>query len=97
AVAMQQLECFEAGVLFAKTEGILPAPEAAHAIAQVVREANAAREAGEQRTILFNLCGHGHFDLQAYSDYFDGKLTDHSLDDGIIQENIAAIDMLQPA
>ena len=97
AVAMQQLECFEAGILFAKTEGILPAPEAAHGIAQVIREARATKEAGEPRTILFNLCGHGHFDLQAYADYFDGKLTDHRLDDGIIQENIAAIDMLQPA
>jgi tryptophan synthase beta chain len=97
AVAMQQLECFEAGVLFAQTEGILPAPEAAHAIAQVIREAAAAKEAGESRTILFNLCGHGHFDLQAYSDYFDGKLSDHTLDNDVIRENISAIDALQPA
>ena len=73
AVALQQLECFEAGVLFAKAEGILPAPEAAHAIAQVIREARRAREEGVQKTILFNLCGHGLVDMQAYQDYFDAR------------------------
>jgi tryptophan synthase beta chain len=76
AEAIQQLECFEAGVLFAKTEGILPAPEANHAIASVIRQAQAAREAGQRRTILFNLCGHGHFDLQAYDDH---QFTDEQL------------------
>jgi tryptophan synthase beta chain len=79
AVAIQQLECFEAGVLFAKTEGIMPAPEATHAIAQVIREAEEAKREGKSRTILFNLCGHGYLDMQAYQDYFDGKLTDHVL------------------
>jgi tryptophan synthase beta chain len=62
AVAIQQLECFRAGLLFAKAEGILPAPEANHAVAQVIREANEATAKGEERVILFNLCGHGHFD-----------------------------------
>ncbi len=79
AVAIQQLECFEAGIIFAKAEGIMPAPEANHAIAQVIREAKKAKEEGSSKTILFNLCGHGHLDMQAYQDYFDGKLKDHYL------------------
>jgi tryptophan synthase beta chain len=79
AVAIQQLECFEAGITFAKAEGIMPAPEANHAIAQVIREAKKAKEEGSSKTILFNLCGHGHLDMQAYQDYFDGKLKDHFL------------------
>lgn len=97
AVALQQLECFEAGILFARTEGIVPAPEANHAIAQAIREAQQAKEAGESKTILFNLCGHGHFDMQAYEDYFAGKLQDHALEQQIIDKSIAAIDTLQPA
>jgi len=97
AVAMQQLECFEAGVLFARTEGIVPAPEANHAIAVVIREAMAAKESGEQKTILFNLCGHGHFDMAAYEDYFAGKLKDHTLPQETIDQSIAAIASLQPA
>lgn len=80
ASALQQLECFEAGVKFARTEGIMPAPEATHAIAQAIREANHCKETGESKTILFNLCGHGFLDMQAYQDYFDGKLQDHQLD-----------------
>jgi tryptophan synthase beta chain len=79
AVAIQQIECFEAGITFAKAEGIIPAPEANHAIAQAIREANNCKLTGESKTILFNLCGHGHLDMQAYSDYFDGKLQDHQL------------------
>ncbi len=81
AVAYHQLECFEAGVQFAKAEGILPAPEANHAVRGAIVEALAAKEAGESRTILFNLCGHGHFDMQAYMDYFAGKLTDQPYDE----------------
>ncbi|MCA0382218.1 MAG: TrpB-like pyridoxal phosphate-dependent enzyme [Bacteroidetes bacterium] len=79
AKALQQLECFEAGIQFAKAEGIIPAPEANHAVAQAIREAKLCKESGESKTILFNLCGHGHLDLQAYNDYFDGKLQDHYL------------------
>ena len=67
---------FEAAVLFARHEGILPAPEPAHAIRAAIEEAEAAREAGEQRVILFNLCGHGHFDLSAYDAYLAGTLED---------------------
>ncbi|MCF8262323.1 MAG: TrpB-like pyridoxal phosphate-dependent enzyme [Melioribacteraceae bacterium] len=79
AVAVQQLECFAAGVKFANAEGILPAPEATHGIAQVIREAEEAKKEGKERTILFNLCGHGYFDMSAYQDYFEGKLQDHHL------------------
>ncbi len=81
AVAYHQLECFEAGVQFAKAEGILPAPEANHAVRGAIVEALKAKEAGESRTILFNLCGHGHFDMQAYMDYFAGKLSDQPYDE----------------
>lgn len=79
AAAIQQLECFEAGVKFAKTEGIIPAPEANHGIAQVIREAEKAKIEGTAKTILFNLCGHGYFDMSAYAAYFNGELTDHEL------------------
>jgi len=80
AVAKNQLECFKAGVHFARTEGVIPAPEATYALAQVYSEAKAARESGEQKTILFNLCGHGHFDLLAYEKYINGELVNHELE-----------------
>lgn len=92
AEAIDQIESFEAGVLFARTEGIIPAPEANHAIASAVREANRAKEAGASRTILFNLCGHGHFDLGAYEAYFAGQLSRHELSQAEIDEAIAKID-----
>lgn len=97
AVAIQQLECFEAGVKFARTEGIIPAPEATHAIAQVIREANQAKAEGKAKTILFNQCGHGHFDMQAYSDFFEGKLKDHVFDEEELTANLKEIEALQPA
>lgn len=74
AADMPQLETFEAGVLFARTEGIIPAPESTHAIAQAIREALRAREEGRRETILFNLSGHGLVDLYAYEQYFAGRL-----------------------
>lgn len=77
AVSIQQLETFAAGIQFARAEGILPAPEANHAVAGAIREALRCKEAGQSRTILFNLCGHGHFDMQAYMDYQAGKLRDY--------------------
>jgi len=77
AIACQQTPVFEAAVTFARSEGILPAPESAHAIRAVIDEAIGCREAGEAKTILFNLSGHGHFDLSAYDDYLDGKLQDY--------------------
>jgi tryptophan synthase beta chain len=79
ARAVQQRATFEAGVLFARTEGILPAPEAAHAVRGAIDEALACREEGLSRTIVFNLCGHGHFDLSAYERYLTGKLVDYEL------------------
>lgn len=96
AVALQQLECFEAGVLFARTEGIIAAPEATHAVAQVIREANRAKEEGSSKTILFNLCGHGFVDMQAYEDYFAGKLSDHTFSGSELTDSIAEIRDLQP-
>jgi tryptophan synthase beta chain len=75
-----QLACFAAGVEFARTEGILPAPEANHAIRGAIDEAIRCRDEGVSRAILFNLCGHGHFDMQAYMDYQAGKLVDQDYD-----------------
>ncbi|HEY4747473.1 MAG TPA: TrpB-like pyridoxal phosphate-dependent enzyme, partial [Steroidobacteraceae bacterium] len=76
ARAFRQNETFEAALRFARTEGIIPAPEPAHAIRAVIDEAEEAREAGEPRVILFGLCGHGHFDLAAYEAYLAGTLED---------------------
>ena len=77
AIAVQQLDAFAAGVQFAQAEGIIPAPEANHAVAGAIREALRAKQEGARRTILFNLCGHGHFDMQAYIDYHAGKLQNY--------------------
>jgi tryptophan synthase beta chain len=76
AEAIHQSRVFQAAVLFARNEGIVPAPEAAHAIAAVISEANRAREAGQKRVILFNLSGHGLLDLSAYEAYLSGKIQD---------------------
>jgi tryptophan synthase beta chain len=76
ARSYRQNETFAAAIRFARTEAILPAPEPAHAIRAVIEEAEAAKEAGEERTILFNLCGHGHFDMSAYDAFLAGTLED---------------------
>jgi tryptophan synthase beta chain len=76
AVAYPQTRVFEAAVLFARTEGIVPAPEPSHAIAAAVDEAIRAREEGKPRVILFNLCGHGLLDLSAYDQYLSGQMKD---------------------
>jgi len=78
AVAVKQLATFEAALQFARAEGIIPAPESAHAIRAAIDEALDAKEKGEQRVILFNLSGHGNFDMSAYQAYLDGKLEDYS-------------------
>ncbi|MDX9861004.1 MAG: TrpB-like pyridoxal phosphate-dependent enzyme [Rhodospirillales bacterium] len=78
--AYHQKECFAAGVQFARTEGIIPAPESTHAVRGAIDEAMKCKEEGVARTIFFNLSGHGHFDMQAYMDYFAGKLEDHEHD-----------------
>ncbi|MDQ6965936.1 MAG: pyridoxal-phosphate dependent enzyme [Mariprofundaceae bacterium] len=77
AVAVPQVATFEAGIKFAKAEGIIPAPESCHAIRAAIDEAIRCREAGEQKTIFFNLSGHGHFDMSAYDAFFSGKLEDY--------------------
>ena len=89
ARAYHQNPCFEAGVLFARTEGIVPAPEANHAVKGAIDEALKAREEGTSPTILFNLCGHGHFDMQAYTDYFAGKLVDLDYDPKALEDSLA--------
>ena len=76
AVAVPQIATFEAALQFTRTEGILPAPESAHAIRVAIDEAVDAKSKGEKRVILFNLSGHGNFDLSAYQAYHSGKLTD---------------------
>jgi tryptophan synthase beta chain len=76
AQAIHQTKVFEAGTLFARNEGIVPAPESAHAIAAVIQDAIAAREAGQKRVILFNLSGHGLLDLSSYESYLSGKIQD---------------------
>lgn len=92
ARAHDQLECFEAGVLFARAEGIIPAPEATHGLATVFQEAQRCKEEGVSKTILFNLCGHGHFDLQSYEDYFAGKLEKHEVTQSMIEASLAELD-----
>ncbi len=94
AEAIKQLETFKAGMLFAQTEGMIPAPETTHAIASVIREANKAKEEGIAKTILFNYSGHGLIDLAAYDKYFEGQLEDHEVTDGEIAESIKELDEL---
>ena len=81
AVAYHQIPCFEAGVQFARCEGIVPAPEANHAVKSAIDQALRCKREGKQEVILFNLSGHGHFDMQAYMDYFAGKLKDINYDE----------------
>lgn len=92
AAAVDQIETFEAGVLFARAEGIIPAPEANHGIAQAIREAQIAKEEGVAKTILFNLCGHGNFDMASYEAYFAGRLQKHEMTQAEIEAAIALID-----
>jgi tryptophan synthase beta chain len=92
--AYRQNETFEAAVRFARAEAIVPAPEPAHAIRAAIEEAEAAREAGEERTILFNLCGHGHFDMSAYDAYLRGELEDPEFSE---DDMAAALDRLPDA
>ncbi|MDT4983732.1 MAG: tryptophan synthase beta chain [Pseudonocardiales bacterium] len=93
AVAKPQRECFAAGIQFARTEGIVPAPEPTHAIAAAIEEALRCKETGEAKVILTALCGHGHLDLPAYDAYLSGAMQDQAIDDAAINE---AIDALPP-
>jgi tryptophan synthase beta chain len=91
ARAYPQTTIFDAGVQFARAEGILPAPEANHAVKGAIDEALRCREEGVSEVILFNLCGHGHFDVQAYLDHFAGKLTDASYDEAELAMALAGL------
>ena len=84
-------DSFDAGVTFAKAEGILPAPEANHAVKGALVEAMRCKEENESRAILFNLCGHGYFDMQAYMDYSSGKLADHPYDESEVAMALAGL------
>ena len=91
AVAYNQVECFEAGVLFARNEGIVPAPEANHAVKGAIEEALRCKREGKAETILFNLCGHGHFDMTAYQKYFAGELSDEQYDENELAMALAGL------
>ncbi|MBO4416682.1 MAG: TrpB-like pyridoxal phosphate-dependent enzyme, partial [Bacteroidales bacterium] len=91
AVDIPQLETFEKGLLFAKAEGIIPAPESCHAIASAIREAKACDAKGEEKVILFNLSGHGLIDISAYDQYLAGNLVNGEVSDDYIKANIAEI------
>ena len=93
AKAVKQIACFDAGVTFARAEGIVPAPESTHAVRAAFDEALRCKAEGKAETILFNLSGHGHFDMQAYTDYFAGKLEDREYDEAKLT---AALDALPP-
>jgi tryptophan synthase beta chain len=91
AVAKPQRECFAAGVQFARTEGIVPAPEPTHALAAAIEEAVRCRESGEERVILTALCGHGHLDLPAYEAYLSGTMIDRDLDAAALATAVEAL------
>jgi tryptophan synthase beta chain len=90
AIAKPQSECFAAGVLFARTEGIVPAPEPTHALAAAIEEALRCKESGEEKVILTALCGHGHLDLPAYGAYLAGEIVDKDWADADVQAELAA-------
>jgi tryptophan synthase beta chain len=92
AVDIPQLETFEAGLLFARSEGIIPAPESSHAIAATIREALKCKETGEEKVILFNLSGHGLIDMSAYDQYLSGNLQNYEVTDEQVAENIAKLE-----
>jgi len=91
AKSYPQVPVFEAAVMFARSEGWLPGPEPAHALKGAIDEALAAREADEERVVLFNLCGHGHFDISAYEAFLDGKLEDLQLSEEDLAASLASL------
>ena len=91
-VDIPQLETFEAGMLFARTEGIIPAPESCHAIAATIREAKKCKETGEEKVILFSLSGHGLIDMPSYEQYINGDLQNYTVTDEMIAKNLAELD-----
>lgn len=93
-VDIPQLESFDAGMLFARTEGIIPAPESCHAIASAIREAKRCKENGEEKVILFNLSGHGLIDMPSYEQYLSGDLHNYSLTDKEIRDNVSTLEQI---
>ena len=89
AVAVPQLATFEAGVQFARAEGIIPAPESCHGIRACIDEALACRASREPKTLLFNLSGHGHFDMASYDRYFAGQLEDYDYPAAAVEASLA--------
>ena len=92
AVDIRQLESFEAGMLFSRAEGIIPAPESCHAIAAAIQEAKKCIATGEEKVILFNLSGHGLIDMAAYDQYLSGSLQDYVVTDEDVQRNISQLE-----
>ena len=93
-VDIPQLETFESGIIFARSEGIIPAPESCHAIAATIREAKRCKESGEQKTILFNLSGHGLIDMTSYDRFINGDLQNYSLSDAEIRKNVSGLEQI---
>ena len=94
AVDIKQLESFDAGVLFARAEGIIPAPESCHAIAATIREAKKCKETGEEKVILFNLSGHGLIDMSAYDQYLAGNLQNYEVTDEDVARNLSQLEQI---
>ena len=90
-VDIPQLESFDAGMLFARTEGIIPAPESSHAIAAAIREAEKCKQTGEEKVILFNLSGHGLIDMSAYDQYLNGDLMNYKISDDDIARTLQGV------
>ncbi len=96
--SIHQLECYEAAILFAKTEGIIVAPETSHAVAATIQEANKAKEEGKEKVILFNLSGHGLMDLVGYDKFLKGELTDYALpEEDILKYTAPLADLPKPS
>jgi tryptophan synthase beta chain len=94
--AHNQIDTFEAAALFARTEGIVPAPEPSHAIKETIDEALRCKETGEEKTLLFLLCGHGHFDMKAYDDYLTGNLQPYEMPKEKIQASLDRLRAMYP-
>jgi tryptophan synthase beta chain len=91
AVALKQKECFASAALFARVQGLIPAPESTHAVHGAVREALRCREEGRSEVIVFNLSGHGHLDLSAYDAFLQGRLQDGEMSEEELKKNVAAL------
>ena len=94
AVDIQQLDTFKAATIFARAEGIIPAPESSHAIAAAIQEAEAAKREGKKKVILFNLSGHGLIDMASYDRYFAGDLANYSVSDEELKQNFKELEKI---